>query len=199
MISIAATNAHAVPVPGGSPVYSTNPLAFGFPLGDAMPPVIIDQSSSATAYVNIVAAATAGRPIPEGWAVDGEGEPTSDANEALAGALLPFGGRKGANVALMVEMLGRPVWGIVVVGRGQFHVRDALSRSRTDIDRDLAWRRSRSPCRSGARPGWTPSAAWRLRSRERQAAAVGRAGETLSRRVRNDREDRQRDVTFSSL
>lgn len=107
MISIAATNAHAVivPVAGGSPVYSTTPLAFGFPLGDAMPPVIIDQSSSATAYVNIVAAATAGRPIPEGWAVDGEGEPTSDANEALAGALLPFGGRKGANVALMVEML----------------------------------------------------------------------------------------------
>lgn len=107
LISIAATNANAMmaPIPGGSPVYSTNPLAFGCPLGDSMPPVVIDQSSSATAYVNIVAAAAQQRPIPEGWAVDREGRATLDADEALTGALLPFGGRKGANIALMVEML----------------------------------------------------------------------------------------------
>ncbi|APG83531.1 oxidoreductase YjmC [Sinorhizobium americanum CCGM7] len=107
IVGIAATNANAMVVakPGGPAVYSTNPLAFGFPLGDGSLPLIIDQASSATAYVNIVAAATEGRSIPEGWAVDENGVDTQDATKALAGALLPFGGRKGANVALMVEML----------------------------------------------------------------------------------------------
>ncbi|HEV7319318.1 MAG TPA: Ldh family oxidoreductase [Ensifer sp.] len=104
---LAATNANAMVVAkaGGPAVYSTNPIAFGFPLGDTAPPLIVDQSSSATAYVNIVAAAAEGRPIPEGWAVDAEGADTQDPEKALIGALLPFGGRKGANVALVVEML----------------------------------------------------------------------------------------------
>ncbi|MCV9996636.1 Ldh family oxidoreductase [Pararhizobium sp. YC-54] len=107
IVSIAATNAHAMmtPSPGGKTVYSTNPLAFGFPLGDGVPPLVIDQSSSATAFVNVAAAAAEGRPIPEGWAVDKDGNATQDATAALAGALLPFGDRKGANLALMVEML----------------------------------------------------------------------------------------------
>ncbi|MBX5204620.1 Ldh family oxidoreductase [Rhizobium sp. NZLR1] len=107
IVGIAATNANAMVVAkaGGAAVYSTNPLAFGFPLGEGSLPLIIDQASSATAYVNIVAAAAEGRSIPEGWAVDKAGMNTSDAAKALGGALLPFGGRKGANVALMVEML----------------------------------------------------------------------------------------------
>lgn len=107
LAGLAATNAGAMMVarPGGPKVYSTNPLAFGFPLGGGQPPMIIDQASSATAFVNIVAAADERRPIPEGWAVDADGKPTENAESALAGALLPFGGRKGANVALLVEML----------------------------------------------------------------------------------------------
>jgi LDH2 family malate/lactate/ureidoglycolate dehydrogenase len=107
IVGLAATNANALMVakPGGPAVYSTNPMAFGFPLGEGSLPLIIDQASSTTAYVNIVAAAAEGRSIPEGWAVDEEGADTQDAARALAGALLPFGGRKGANVALMVEML----------------------------------------------------------------------------------------------
>lgn len=107
LVGLAATNASAMMAaqPGAPKVYSTNPLAFGFPLGNGLPPVIIDQASSATAFVNIVASAAEGRPIPEGWAVDTAGKPTENAEQALAGALLPFGGRKGANVALLVEML----------------------------------------------------------------------------------------------
>lgn len=104
---LAATNANAMVVAkaGGSAVYSTNPIAFGFPLSNGTPPLIIDQSSSATAYVNIVTAAAEGRSIPKGWAVDAQGADTQDPEKALTGALLPFGGRKGANVALLVEML----------------------------------------------------------------------------------------------
>ncbi|OWV81813.1 malate dehydrogenase [Rhizobium sp. R634] len=107
IVGLAATNANAMVVAkaGGPAVYSTNPMAFAFPLGEGSLPVVIDQASSATAYVNIVAAAAEGRSIPEGWAVDEAGKDTQDAAKALGGALLPFGGRKGANVALMVEML----------------------------------------------------------------------------------------------
>lgn len=107
IIGLAATNANAMMVAkaGGKVVYSTNPMAFGFPLGDHTPPLIIDQASSATAFVNIIRAAEEGKAIPEGWAVDEDGHPTDEASKALMGALLPFGGRKGANVALLVEML----------------------------------------------------------------------------------------------
>jgi (2R)-3-sulfolactate dehydrogenase (NADP+) len=107
LVGLAVTNANAMVVskPGDPAVYSTNPLAFGFPLGPDSPPMIIDQASSATAFVNVVRAAEEGQPIPEGWAVDAEGNSTTDATKALSGALLPFGGRKGGNVALLVEML----------------------------------------------------------------------------------------------
>lgn len=107
LVGLAATNANAMVAPkaGGPVVYGTNPMAFGFPLGENSLPLIIDQASSATAYVNIVAAAEDGRKIPAGWAVDEQGTDTEDPHKALAGALLPFGGRKGGNVALLVEML----------------------------------------------------------------------------------------------
>ena len=107
LVGLAATNANAMVVskPGGPAVYSTNPMAFGFPLGENSLPMIIDQASSATAFVNIVAAAAEGRSIPTGWAVDENGADTDDPQKALGGALLPFGGRKGGNVALLVEML----------------------------------------------------------------------------------------------
>lgn len=107
IVGFAATNANAFMVAndGGPAVYSTNPLAFSFPLGEGSPPLLIDQSASETAYVNIVAAAAENRPIPAGWALDETGSPTTDPAKALRGALLPFGGRKGANIALMVEML----------------------------------------------------------------------------------------------
>ncbi|SLN53796.1 Ldh family oxidoreductase [Oceanibacterium hippocampi] len=89
---------------GRTPVFCTNPLAFAMPLPDG-PPLVIDQSSSAAAFVRIREAAEAGTPIPEGWALDAEGRPTTDGAAALAGTLLPFGGARGANIALMVEMM----------------------------------------------------------------------------------------------
>ncbi len=107
LAALAFTNANAfmAPAPGLPRLYSTNPMAFAFPLGEGRPPVLIDQSSSATAFVNLANAAARGEPLAEGMAVDSKGKPTVDPSEAMQGALLPFGGRKGANVALMVELM----------------------------------------------------------------------------------------------
>lgn len=84
-------------------VTGTNPLAFALPHSSG--PRVIDQATSATAFVSIRDAAHRGEEIPAGWALDAGGRPTVDAREALAGVLLPFGGLKGGNIAMMVEML----------------------------------------------------------------------------------------------
>lgn len=106
LIAIAAANSPAHMSLGGSPgrILGTNPLAYGIPRPGGIP-MVIDQSSSATAFVNVRRAAEAGEPIPSGWALDASGRPTTDAAEAVAGALLPFGGHRGGNVALLVEIL----------------------------------------------------------------------------------------------
>lgn len=87
LVGLAATNANAMvaATTGGPPVFSTNPIAFGFPLGEDMPPLVIDQSCSATACVNIVTAAAEGRAIPIGWAVDAQGADTQDAKKGARG------------------------------------------------------------------------------------------------------------------
>lgn len=84
-------------------VTGTNPLAFALPHSSG--PRVFDQASSATAFVSIRQAAERGEWIPAGWALDADGRPTVDAHAALAGTLLPFGGAKGANIAMMIEML----------------------------------------------------------------------------------------------
>lgn len=107
LLALAATNGPAMLAGSGAtrPTFCTNPLAFAAPRGDGRPPLLIDQASSATAFVSIRRAAEEGRPIPEGWALDASGKPTTDPGEAMHGALLAFGGAQGANIALMVEVL----------------------------------------------------------------------------------------------
>lgn len=105
-IAVASANSPALMSIGGSPkrVLGTNPLAYGIPRPGVMP-VVIDQASSSTAFVNIRRAAESGDSIPAGWALGPDGEQTQDANEALNGTLLPFGGHRGGNVALLMELL----------------------------------------------------------------------------------------------
>jgi (2R)-3-sulfolactate dehydrogenase (NADP+) len=85
-------------------------LAFAAPRAGG-PPLLIDQASSETAFVNVRQAAKAGRAIPQGWALDADGNPTTDAKAAVKGALLAFGGARGANIALMVEVLAAGLTG----------------------------------------------------------------------------------------
>jgi (2R)-3-sulfolactate dehydrogenase (NADP+) len=112
LVALAATNGPALKtVPGGvAPFYCTNPLAFAAPVENA-PPLLIDQASSATAFVNVRERAERGEKLPPGWAVDENGRETTDARAAMNGALLTFGGSRGANIALIVEVLAAGLTG----------------------------------------------------------------------------------------
>jgi len=112
LVAFAATNGPALMAGAGSrqPVYGTNPLAFAAPLEDGRI-LMLDQASSATAFVNIREAAVRGEAIPDSWALDQDGAPTTDPFAAMQGALLAFGGTRGANIALMVEVLAAGLTG----------------------------------------------------------------------------------------
>lgn len=112
LLAIAATNGPPLLAGSGGTkaVYCTNPLAFSAPSADGIH-VTIDQASSATAFVNIRKAARAGETIPQGWALDVDGQPTTDAGKAVKGVLVAFGGARGANIALMVEILSAALTG----------------------------------------------------------------------------------------
>lgn len=90
--------------------YGTNPIAFAAPLPDR-PPMVVDLSLSKVARGNILAAKQRGDAIPEGWAFDAEGQPTTDAAAALAGTMAPLGDAKGTALALMVELLAAGLTG----------------------------------------------------------------------------------------
>ncbi len=113
MLAIGATNATPrVAPPGGSKaVLGTNPMAMAVPDGDGGVAFQFDFSTSAVALGKITMAAAAGEEIPLGWAVDSDGQPTTDPNEALAGSLSSAGGYKGFGLGLMVEMLAAGLTG----------------------------------------------------------------------------------------
>ena len=95
---------------GKRAVFGTNPIAFAVPR-TGKPPIVVDLALSEVARAKIVAAAAKGEAIPQGWAVDEHGAPTTDAKAALKGTLLPSGGAKGAALALMVEVLAAALTG----------------------------------------------------------------------------------------
>jgi LDH2 family malate/lactate/ureidoglycolate dehydrogenase len=103
----------AIPPWGGrAAFFGTNPLAFATPGPTTTePPVVVDMATSVVARGNIIMAARQDQPIPEGWAIDAEGHPTTDARAALAGAVLPMAGAKGYALALMIEILSAIVPG----------------------------------------------------------------------------------------
>lgn len=106
LVGIAMSNSPAaMPAWGGKrSTFGTNPIAAIFPRKNASP-VLIDLSLSEVARGKIMVAAKEGKAIPLGWALDGQGNPTTDAKAALAGMMMPMGGVKGAMLALMVEVM----------------------------------------------------------------------------------------------
>jgi (2R)-3-sulfolactate dehydrogenase (NADP+) len=95
---------------GTMPVLGTNPIAFACPL-PGRPPLVIDLSLSKVARSNIVGAKQRGEKIPEGWALDEHGQPTTDPDAAMRGTMVPAGDAKGTALALMVELLAAGLTG----------------------------------------------------------------------------------------
>ncbi|HYE01386.1 MAG TPA: Ldh family oxidoreductase [Alphaproteobacteria bacterium] len=106
LVGLGLGNAPAAIAPwgGSKPLFGTNPIAFAAPW-EGHDPLVIDLSLSKVARGKIMVAAQKGEPIPEGWALDPEGRPTTDAKAAMAGAMLPMGDAKGAALVMMVELL----------------------------------------------------------------------------------------------
>ena len=113
LIAIGSTNASPrVAPPGGNrPILGTNPMAMAVPDGSGGVGFQFDFSTSAVALGRITMAAAAGEEIPLGWAVDADGEPTTDPEAALAGSLASAGGYKGFGLGLMVEVLAAGLTG----------------------------------------------------------------------------------------
>ena len=111
-LAIFMANAPAAMAPWGGrkALFGTDPIAFAAPVagGD---PVVVDVSLSKVAKGKIMAATQRGEDIPEGWALDAAGNPTTDAQAAMAGTMLPMGEAKGTALAIMVEMLAAGLTG----------------------------------------------------------------------------------------
>jgi ureidoglycolate dehydrogenase (NAD+) len=105
-VGVAASNADAQVAPWGARAkfLGTNPLAVAVPARHE-PPVVLDMATSVVAHGRIKAASARGEPIPPDWAVDREGRPTTDPSQALAGALLAFGGPKGSGISILIDLL----------------------------------------------------------------------------------------------
>jgi len=112
-IGFGATNATPIVAPpGGSHrVIGTNPIAFAVPDGQGGVAMQFDQSTTTVALGKITMAKAAGETIPEGWAVDADGQPTTDPDAALQGSLVSMGGYKGWGLGLMAELLAAGMTG----------------------------------------------------------------------------------------
>jgi LDH2 family malate/lactate/ureidoglycolate dehydrogenase len=114
-IGLALTNAPATMAlwGGRTPFLGTNPFAMGVPAGQERP-IVVDMATSVAARGKIILAAKKGEAIPPGLAVDVEGRPTTDAQAALDGAVLPFAQHKGYGIALLIEMLSGVLAGATI-------------------------------------------------------------------------------------
>ena len=110
LVALAMTPSHSwvAPAGGKKPVFGTNPLAFGWPRAGANP-FVFDFATSAAARGEIELHRRAGKPIPLGWAMDSQGNDTTNATEAMAGAMLTFGGHKGSALSAMIELMAGPL------------------------------------------------------------------------------------------
>jgi len=109
-IMFANSPAAIAPWGGSKALFGTNPIAFAAPRNAGVP-LVIDLSLSKVARGKIMVAAQKGEPIPEGWAVDRGGRPTTDAKAAMAGTMLPMGDAKGSALVMMVEILAATLTG----------------------------------------------------------------------------------------
>ena len=102
---LAVGNANHLPPWGGlDMLLSTNPIAVAVPAGEE-PPIVLDMATTVAAYGKVKTKAQRGEAMPEGWMMDRQGRPLTDARRASEGFLLPIGGYKGYGLALVFGLL----------------------------------------------------------------------------------------------
>ena len=120
LVSIAMTPSHSwvAPAGGSKPLFGTNPFAFGWPRPSGNP-YVFDFATSMVARGEIELHRQRNEPLPDEWAVDGNGKPTNDAAAAMSGALLTFGGHKGSALSTMIELIAGPLIGDLTSAQSQ--------------------------------------------------------------------------------
>ncbi|MEQ9695599.1 Ldh family oxidoreductase [Shimia sp. SDUM112013] len=113
LLGLGFTNAPAsiAPSGGSKPVVGTNPFSVAAPAADGQPEILIDQSASTIAKSEVMKHAREGKPIPVGWALDRDGNPTTDPEVGLQGSMAPSGGYKGVGIALLTEIMAAAMTG----------------------------------------------------------------------------------------
>jgi LDH2 family malate/lactate/ureidoglycolate dehydrogenase len=153
LIGVAMCNTRPLmPAPGGAErVVGNNPLAIALPSAGGEP-LVLDMALSATAMGRIRLAESAGEAIPAGWAVDGEGRPTTDPATAIKGMLLPAAGPKGFGLALMIDLVCgglsggaiggevKPLYGDPAVPYGCAHLFLAIAPAKFGVEGEFAGR-----------------------------------------------------------
>jgi len=110
-LSVVNSMTCVVPHDAQKPLFGTNPIAFAAPRAGGQP-IVFDMATSAIAHGDVQIAAREGRMLPPGMGVDSAGQPTEDPKAILdGGALLPFGGYKGSELSMMVELLSAALTG----------------------------------------------------------------------------------------
>jgi LDH2 family malate/lactate/ureidoglycolate dehydrogenase len=112
MIGIVTSSAAAnlAPWGGAERLIGNNPIAFAIPSRERFP-IVFDMATSRVARGRVLLAAKTDRPIPEGWALDADGRPTTDAARAAAGTMVPLGEHKGSGLALVLGLLTNALTG----------------------------------------------------------------------------------------
>jgi LDH2 family malate/lactate/ureidoglycolate dehydrogenase len=118
-ISVTPASKSLAPFGSKAPLFGTNPFAVAVPAGRHAP-WVMDFATSVAARGHIRLAARSGEPIPEGWALDRDGRPTTDAVKALEGVMLPFAGPKGSALSMLADILG----GVLAGGAFAGDIRD---------------------------------------------------------------------------
>jgi LDH2 family malate/lactate/ureidoglycolate dehydrogenase len=114
MIGFLCTNAPSNMAPWGSskPYFGTNPFAIAAPSNGM--PLVLDMATSVVAMGKITMSAKLGKDIPLGWAIDCDGNPTTDAEKAANGTVLPVGGPKGYGMAMFIDVLSGALSGAMI-------------------------------------------------------------------------------------
>ncbi|RJE89382.1 Ldh family oxidoreductase [Paracoccus onubensis] len=109
-LAMTPTHPYVAPFGGKEPLFGTNPLAFSWPRPEGEP-YTFDFATSAAARGEVEIRSRRGESLPAGWAIDKDGNPTTESERALSGALLPFGGHKGSAISTMIELMAGPLIG----------------------------------------------------------------------------------------